>query len=409
MSEIRQARAAEFSAAAQAVAAALLAATTDPADAIRLLLPLCQWQPTPLPGSGPLWATAQATQDAMASNVRCAACAALARASALYQPASQQDAQALRLQVTGILDAEATICADAGRDASFAGLRDLRAAVALDLAVRGANLASLVESHHARANAEPGGSLAALPGHDARAGPGRVRGSAAPLIHAAAVRSPRRMSGAPQRGAPPGAGDELSLVVGGKQWAGWQRVSLTRSMDSVPANFDIQVTEHFPLAADVAFNPGDPCQVLIGGDVVITGYVDRYVATLSPNQHGVRIAGRSKSQDLVDCSAFIGSKDKPVFQVLGGTALSIAQKLAEPYGVTIASIAGPGVEIPQFNIDFGQTVWEIIDRITRFSQLIAYDLPDGSIELAQAGQESMEFGVLPGGKHRTGAGRLFDG
>ena len=145
MSEIRQARAAEFSAAAQAVAAALLAATTDPADAIRLLLPLCRWQPTPLPGSGPLWATAQATQDAMASNVRCAACAALARASALYQPVSQQDAQALRLQVCSTLDAEATICADAGRDASFAGLRNLRAAVALDLAVRGANLASLVE------------------------------------------------------------------------------------------------------------------------------------------------------------------------------------------------------------------------------------------------------------------------
>ena len=82
--------------------------------------------------------------------------------------------------------------------------------------------------------------------------------------------------------------------------------------------------------------------------------------------------------------------------MLGGTALSIAQKLAEPYGVTIASIAGPGVEIPQFNIDFGQTVWEIIDRITRFSQLIAYDLPDGSIELAQAGQESMESGFYQG-------------
>lgn len=145
MSEIRQQRAAEFSAAAQAVAAALLAATTDPADAIRLLVPLCQWQPSSLPGSGPLWATAQATQDALASNVRCAACSALARAAALYQPASYQDAQSLRLQVTGILDTEATSCADAGRDASYLALRDLRAAVALDLAVRGANLASLVE------------------------------------------------------------------------------------------------------------------------------------------------------------------------------------------------------------------------------------------------------------------------
>lgn len=137
--------AAAFSAAAAAVAAALLDATADPADSIRLLLPLCQWQPPALPGNGPLWTSAQATQDALASNLRCAACSALAQAAALYQPASYQDAQSLRLQVCGVLDGEATICADAGRDASYAALRDLRAAVALDLEVRGANLAALVE------------------------------------------------------------------------------------------------------------------------------------------------------------------------------------------------------------------------------------------------------------------------
>ena len=44
-----------------------------------------------------------------------------------------------------MLDAEATRCADQGRDASFQALRDLRAAVALDLATRGANLPALVE------------------------------------------------------------------------------------------------------------------------------------------------------------------------------------------------------------------------------------------------------------------------
>lgn len=193
-------------------------------------------------------------------------------------------------------------------------------------------------------------------------------------------------------GAPPGASDTLSLVVGNQQWIGWQRIAVTRSMDSVPANFDLEVTEHYPLAADVSMQPGSPCQVLIGNDVVITGYIDRYAAAVSPQQHSVRISGRSKSEDLVDCSAFVGQADDPGFQVYGGTALSIAQELAQPYGVTIASIAGPGAEIPQFNIDFGQTVWEIIDRITRFSKLIAYDMPDGSIQLAQAGTESMASG-----------------
>ena len=142
----RLALAEAFAAAAGDLAQALFAATSDPADAVRLLLPLTRWLAPPLAGAGgPLSVEAQTAQDALASNLRCAACAALAQASALYQPASYQDAQSLRATVCGALDAEATRCADAGRDTSYQALRDLRAAVALDLAVRGANLASLVE------------------------------------------------------------------------------------------------------------------------------------------------------------------------------------------------------------------------------------------------------------------------
>jgi len=134
-----------FAAAAVQLATALAAAANDPADAIRLLLPLAGWIPAPLPGAGPLSSAANAAQDAIASNLRCAACAALGNATAAYQPISYQDAQAVRVAVCGALDAEATRAADDGRDATFEALRTLRAAVALDLGVRGANLAWLVE------------------------------------------------------------------------------------------------------------------------------------------------------------------------------------------------------------------------------------------------------------------------
>lgn len=134
-----------FAAAAAALAQAVAAAVNDPADAIRLLLPLTSWVPAPLPGTGALSANARALQDAIADNLRCAACAALAGATQAYRPASYQDAQALRAAVCGALDAEATRSADAGRDASYQALRELRTLVAMDLAIRGADLASLVE------------------------------------------------------------------------------------------------------------------------------------------------------------------------------------------------------------------------------------------------------------------------
>ena len=134
-----------FADAGAALAQALLAAMTDPADAIRLLLPLTAWVPPPIPGSGALAIEARQAQDAIADNLRCAACAALGGATLAYTPTSYDDAQAVRGAVCDALEAQATVCADAGRDASYAALRDLRAAVALDLAIRGANLAWLVE------------------------------------------------------------------------------------------------------------------------------------------------------------------------------------------------------------------------------------------------------------------------
>ena len=134
-----------FAEAGAQLAQAVADAINDPADAIRLLIPLCQWVPPPPPGSGPLAARTAAAQSAIADSLRCAACAALASATGRYLPASYQDAQALRTTVCAVLDAEATLAADAGRDATFAALRDLRTAVSMDLALRGADLAYLVE------------------------------------------------------------------------------------------------------------------------------------------------------------------------------------------------------------------------------------------------------------------------
>lgn len=134
-----------FAAAGVDLCAALAAAANDPADQIRLLLALTAWVPPDLPGTGPLAVNARIALAAIASNLRCAACAALGAATRAYQPASYQDAMSVRAAVCGALDAEATRAADDGRDGVYQALRDLRWTVALDLALRGANLAWLVE------------------------------------------------------------------------------------------------------------------------------------------------------------------------------------------------------------------------------------------------------------------------
>lgn len=134
----------DFAAAAQAVAATLLAATNDPADAVRMLGTLAAVtpiQPTPPSAVGAAMTT---MQSGCGDLFRRTALVALCRASTTYQPSSFDDAAALRTQLTDLLDAEILIAGDQGADATFYAMRNLRTAVVRDLTQRGANLARLM-------------------------------------------------------------------------------------------------------------------------------------------------------------------------------------------------------------------------------------------------------------------------
>lgn len=133
----------DFAASAQAVAATLLAATTDPADAVRMLTTLAAFAPaTPTPASA-VGLAMTTMQSGCGDLFRRSALVALCRASTSYQPSSFDDAAALRTQLTDLLDAEILIAGDQGADATFEALRNLRTAVVRDLTRRGANLAAL--------------------------------------------------------------------------------------------------------------------------------------------------------------------------------------------------------------------------------------------------------------------------
>jgi prophage DNA circulation protein len=82
-------------------------------------------------------------QDATAALCRRTALGSLANACAAYQPTSSNDAQALQAAVAPLFDAEITIAADAGQDATYLALRAMRTAVVKDLIVRGASLPAL--------------------------------------------------------------------------------------------------------------------------------------------------------------------------------------------------------------------------------------------------------------------------
>ncbi|MTK12710.1 MAG: hypothetical protein F8N39_11675 [Clostridiaceae bacterium] len=101
--------------------------------------------------------------------------------------------------------------------------------------------------------------------------------------------------------------------------------------------------------------------------------------------------GRSKCEDLVDCAA-----EWPGGQISGASALEIARKLAHPYKITVTAGADVGPVIPQFNLMFGETAFEIIERVARWAALLAYDLPDGNLYMTRVGSVTAASGFVQG-------------
>lgn len=191
-------------------------------------------------------------------------------------------------------------------------------------------------------------------------------------------------------------GDELTLNISCstqcQQLTGWKEVRVSRGIERCPSDFEIMMTERFPgHLNEMIIRPGDECQVLLGSDVVLTGYVDRYAPGIESNSHSIRVTGRGKCQDLVDCAAVW-----PGSQISGTNAFDISKKLAEVYGITVDCDVKDLAAIPQSNLMLGETAFEVIDRVCRYSALLAYDGADGNLILSHVGTEKMTGGVIEG-------------
>ena len=200
--------------------------------------------------------------------------------------------------------------------------------------------------------------------------------------------------------------DDLLLIAGGRKIFGWESVRVTRGIERCPNDFELTMTERFPGELDFVLKPGDLCNLYIGDpDLdnqyidVLAGYVDRVAMNLSARNHTITVTGRGKCQDLVDCAA-----QWPSGQFSNQDVLSIATKLAAPYGIDVtgrnlvidsttrkdvALYAGTtearGVLklIPKLSLSWGETIFSRIEEMARWSGCLAYEGTDGNLILSR--------------------------
>lgn len=186
--------------------------------------------------------------------------------------------------------------------------------------------------------------------------------------------------------------DDLFLTLGGRVISGWDEISVTRSIERLPSEFSLSLMDYYPGNNEKQLvNPGELCTVRLGDDLVMTGNIDRWNPVISKSRHEIRVSGRGRCRELVDCSA-----EWPNNVISQSTALQIAQKLAAPYGITVASDIEDMEIVPQFTLNWGESTQEVLSRVCRWAAMLFYDLPDGSLYMTRVGDRNAASGIAQG-------------
>lgn len=230
----------------------------------------------------------------------------------------------------------------------------------------------------------------------------------------------------------------VRLVVNGQEYGGWKSVRIEGGIERQARSFDLSVTDRWPGQSDIPrrIQPGDPCQVFIGPDLVMTGFVDATPIRYDGKSVGIGVKGRSKTADLVDCCPIESGKStapasgagtwkdvigpdgkQPNVVKAPPTAANqwrnlkmevIAAALAAPYGVRVITEVDTGKTIPEHHVQVGETVFESIDRMMRLRHVLSTDNEKGDLVLIDVGSSGTASTALELGKNIMAASTELD-
>lgn len=189
---------------------------------------------------------------------------------------------------------------------------------------------------------------------------------------------------------------DVTLRINGKEFSGWTRVNISAGIDRISRSFDVEITRQWPQGNNIAalglpVVEGDTVEVLIGSNKVITGFVDSTPLRYDASSVSASISGRSKTEDLIDCSA----PTQPG-QFTNRSLSQIVSTLAQPFGVKVISATSESNTLTSFQLDYGETVGEALNRLLGLEQVLAFDNADGALVLDTVGNEKAVTALVLG-------------
>lgn len=166
----------------------------------------------------------------------------------------------------------------------------------------------------------------------------------------------------------------------GSVYGGWKTARVPFGIEQIANSFDLNVTDRWSsLENKYPIKVGSQCQVLVDGELVITGFVDSNTPEFDANNYSISVSGRDATGDLVDCSAIHKSG-----QWAQASLDKIIRDLCAPFNIKVIVDAPLGDKFPTYSIQEGETVHECIDRACRMRAVMPISDGKGNLVITRA-------------------------
>lgn len=175
--------------------------------------------------------------------------------------------------------------------------------------------------------------------------------------------------------------DSVTLLVDGRIYEGWTSMAVTRGLEQAAASFSLTVTQRWGgMAEDWPLEVFTPVELYLGKDLVLTGHVDQASHAVAAGKSDIRVTGRSKVADLVDCTPELTGTE-----FRRSTLPAIARALAAPFGVEVLDEANAAAPFALEAFDRTDTAFDTIARLARMRGVLVTDDEQGRLLLTRAG------------------------
>lgn len=170
----------------------------------------------------------------------------------------------------------------------------------------------------------------------------------------------------------------INIIIGGKEYTDFTTASVSKSIETLAGTFTFNATSTSKI--DFPIKVGSACQIVVQGEQVINGYVEKLSISYDANQHQIQVRGRDRTADIIDST--LGTAIKTEFKV-PVTLKQITEQILKDLNLSdikvIEQESLPAFTTGSVSADYGTTAFKFLQKYAHKRQVLLTTDGDGNI------------------------------